>query len=181
MRHAATIFFICLLLAACGGPAPSTYLLPTPTTRPPTAAPATVAPTPTSQPPATEPSLDARTYGWQEDLHSLVPGMDALHPELDHGVSIKELNRQAEALGNTASTSTDDEMMVGVLRIVASVSADGCDGHLGAYVWGTGTYPVDSLPLRLWLFDDGVYVVDALPRYEELIGEQNSLDGREPD
>ena len=43
------------------------------------------------------------------------------------------------------------------------VSADGCDAHTGAYVWGNGTYPLDSMPLRLWLFDEGVYIVDALP------------------
>ena len=68
--------------------------------------------------------------------------MDALHPELDHGISIDELNRQPRKRWATPHRhATDDEMMAGVLRIVASVSADGCDGHLGAYVWGTGTYP----------------------------------------
>jgi hypothetical protein len=66
--------------------------------------------------------------------------------------------------------STDDQMLVGVMRIVAMVSADGCDAHTGAYVWGGGTYAVDSLPLRLWAFDEGMVIVDALPPYRELIG-----------
>ena len=81
-----------------------------------------------------------------------------------------DLNDAAERLSQSVPQATDDELLAGVLRIVASVSAAGCDGHLGAFVWGTGSYPVDSLPLRLWLFDDGVYIVDALPPYEDLVG-----------
>ena len=76
--------------------------------------------------------------------------------------------------------ASDDELLVGVMRIVAMVSAHGCDGHLGAFVWGTGSYPVDSLPLRLWLFDDGVYIVDALPPYEETRWFAYHVDGWPP-
>jgi hypothetical protein len=65
---------------------------------------------------------------------------------------------------------TDDEIMVDVLKVVAMVSAKGCDGHTGAFIWGTGTYPVDSLPLRLWWFGEGLAVVDALPPYGDLVG-----------
>ena len=96
--------------------------------------------------------------------------MDAFHPQLDHGISIAELDEAVADLSTAIPNLTDDELLAGVMRIVASVSADGCDGHLGAYVWGTGSYPVDSLPLRLWLFDDGVYIVDALAPYEEFVG-----------
>jgi hypothetical protein len=96
--------------------------------------------------------------------------MDALHPQLDHGVSLDELNAQVDALVDAVPTLTDDELLAGVMRTVAMVSRDGCDAHTGAYVWGGERYPLDSLPLRLWLFDDGVYVVDALAPYRELIG-----------
>ena len=80
--------------------------------------------------------------------------------------------------------ATDDELLVGVLRIVAMVSASGCDAHTGAYVWGSGTYPVDSLPLRLWLFakddetGDEVVVVDALAPYAAMVGSRiDTIDG----
>lgn len=69
-----------------------------------------------------------------------------------------------------APTLTDDELMVGVARIAALVSAKGGDGHTGLFVWGTGSYPVESLPLRLWLFGDDVVIVDALAPYRDLIG-----------
>src|SRR5262245_28667802 len=111
-----------------------------------------------------------RVAGWQSDLALLVPGMDRLHPNLGHGTPVAELEAAASQLTDAAATLTDDQLLIGVLRIVAMVSAKGCDAHTGAFIWGTGTYPVDSLPLRLWLFDDDVVVVDALAPYQGLIG-----------
>ncbi len=116
----------------------------------------------------------------------LVPGMAAIHPDLTHGVSRADLDAAVAALSATVDTETDDQLMVGVLRIVAMVSAAGCDAHTGAYIWGSGTYPVDSLPLRLWLFPDEtggdgdeVVVVDALPPYQELVGSRiDTIEGR---
>jgi len=96
--------------------------------------------------------------------------MAAIHPDLTHSTSRTDLDAAVAALSATVETATDDELMVGVLRIVAMVSAAGCDAHTGAFIWGSGTYPVDSLPLRLWLFGDEAVVVDALPPYEGLIG-----------
>jgi hypothetical protein len=103
--------------------------------------------------------------------------MAAIHPDLTHSTSRADLDAAVAALSATVDTATDDQLMVGVLRIVAMVSAAGCDSHTGAYIWGSGTYPVDSLPLRLWLFPkdsgadgDEVVVVDALPPYAALIG-----------
>ena len=117
--------------------------------------------------------------GWRSDLGLLVPGMDRLHPDLDHGASLDDLTAAVDDLGAEVPDATDDELMVGVARIVAMVSADGCDGHTGAFVWGTGTYPVDSLPFRLWLFDEEVVIVDALPPYEDLVDARiDTIEGR---
>ena len=96
--------------------------------------------------------------------------MDAIHPDLGHDTPVADLEAAVATLSGEIATATDDELMVGVLRIVAMVSVAGCDGHTGAFIWGTGSYPVDSLPLRLWLFEDEVVIVDALPPYEALIG-----------
>lgn len=110
-----------------------------------------------------------RVSGWRDDLALIVPGMDRIHPNLTHGVTLEALNGAVQTLSESIPTLTDDEVMVGVLRSVAMVSAAGCDGHTGAFIWGTGTYPVESLPLRLWLFEDEVVVVDALPPFEGLV------------
>jgi hypothetical protein len=120
-----------------------------------------------------------RAAGWRSDLERIVPGMDRIHPNLTHGTALAALEEAVDALSAAVEASTDDELMVGVLRIVAMVSAAGCDGHTGAFIWGTGSYPVDSLPLRLWLFEHELVVVDALPPYEDLIGSRvDTLEGR---
>jgi hypothetical protein len=133
-------------------------------------------------PSVAQPSPDAtvdRVNGWRSDLGQLVPGMDRLHPDLDHGTTLEALNAAVDELAVDVPNTSDDELMVGVARIVAMVSADGCDGHTGAFVWGTGTYPVDSLPFRLWLFEDEVVIVDALPPYEDLIDSRiDTVEGR---
>jgi hypothetical protein len=158
------IVVVGLLAAACG---------PTPlgTATPPPGSP-TSNPPPAASPSAT--ATDQRDAGWRSDLESLVPEMARLHPNLTHGTSRAALDGAVTDLIATIPTATDDELMAGVLRIVAMVSAGGCDAHTGAFIWGTGTYPVESLPLRVWLFPyelgDALTIVDALPPYRDLIG-----------
>jgi hypothetical protein len=152
----------------------------TPTTAP------SPAPSPVSSTPGSSASAgpsaatgDARIAGWRADLEALVPGIDRLHADLTHGTSREDLDAAVAALEATIASATDDELMVGVLRIVAMVSAGGCDAHTGAFIWGTGSYPVHSLPLRLWWFDDGIRIVDALDPYRDLIGARiDTIGGR---
>jgi hypothetical protein len=147
---------LALVVAAC---APAPTIGPSSGSQPPTA--------PASTVPSAAPD---RVAGWIDDLEMLIPEMAAIHPDLGHSTPVAELESAVESLIDRIPASNDDELMVGILRIVALVSAAGHDGHTGAFIWGTGTYPVSSLPLRLWLFPEGVYIVDALPPYEDLVG-----------
>jgi hypothetical protein len=119
---------------------------------------------------ATPAATRDRIAGWRSDLAQLVPGMDRLHPDLGHGTPVSELQAAVDDLTARVPDLTDDQLLVGVMHVVALVSAHGCDAHTGAFVWGTGTYPVESLPLRVWLFGDDVVIVDTLPPYERLVG-----------
>jgi hypothetical protein len=174
---------VALSLAACAPPV-SPSLAPTAggstgaTSPAPTSA-ATTAPTPQG-------SL-TREQAWADDLSRIVPGLDRIHPDPFRHTSRAEMEAAVADLSARAGTLTDDELMVGVLRIAALVSAGGCDGHTGGFPWGAGGYPMDSLPLRLWLFPtevagepvDELVVVDALPPYEDLVGARiDSIEGR---
>ena len=169
MRPFVARICLAIVLAACQA---------VPLTAGPTASPGRTAPglAPTASPTAA-PTAD-RVAGWRSDLAALVPGMDRLHPDLGHGTPVSELEQAAAALAATVPAATDDELMVGITRIVARVSANGCDAHTGAYFWGGGASPVDSLPLRLWWFDEGLFVVDALEPYRSLVGARiDAIDG----
>jgi hypothetical protein len=97
--------------------------------------------------------------------------MAANHPDLFHDTPQSEIERAIDDLKGRTATATDDELMAGVAHIVALVSAGGRDAHTGLYPWSPDSeYPVHSLPLRLWLFPDGIHVVDALAPYGDLIG-----------
>ena len=169
VRSAAVALFI--VIAACQ---------PAPSAQPPSAgATAGTTPTPSTAASATPAATVDRVAGWRSDLAMIVPGMDALHPDLTHGTSLEALNAAVDELSASVEEETDDELMVGVARVAAMVSADGRDAHTGLYVWGSGTYPVDSLPLRLWLFEDEVVIVDALPPDEGLVDATiTSVEGR---
>lgn len=157
---------LAILIAACG---PSPSLAP-PTSAPPSAPPAaSVAATPTTAPATPQGSLD-RVGGWQADIAAIIPGLERIHPDPFHGTPEAVLEAAAAALSADAPNLSDDQLMVGIARIAALVSARGCDGHTGVYIWGTGTYPVESLPLRLWLFGDDLVIVDVLGEHQELIG-----------
>ena len=164
-RSVARIAALALLAAACS-PSPSTQ----PTAPSASAPPATALASPSpSAAPTPQGSLD-RVSGWRADIAAIIPGLERIHPNPFHGTPKADIEAAAAALSAEAATLTDDQLMVGVARIAALVSAQGCDGHTGVYMWGTGTYPVESLPLRLWLFGDDLVIVDALAPHEELIG-----------
>jgi hypothetical protein len=128
--------------------------------------------------PTADASADPRTAGWRADIDQLIDGLKARHPNIESQVALSDLEQAATSLAERVPTATDDELMVGIMGIVAMVSAKGCDAHTGAYVWGGGSYPITSMPLRLWLFGSEVYIVDALPPYQGLIGQRiTSVDG----
>jgi hypothetical protein len=180
-RRVATLAAIAgVLLASACGPAPVATDQPVPTS---TGTPLASALASAPAGPTVRPTVD-RATGWRTDLEQLIPGMAAIHPNLTHSTTRAALDQAVADLVGAIDASTDDELMVGVLRIVAMVSAAGCDAHTGAYIWGSGTYPVDSLPLRLWLFPgehaDQLVIVDALAPYQALIGSRiDAIEGRD--
>jgi hypothetical protein len=110
-----------------------------------------------------------RDAQWRADLETLLPGLADLHPDLSDGVPTA-LSAEVAQLVDAVPTSTDDELMVGVMRVMTHVASTGRDGHTGLFVWGVGAYETHSLPLRLWFFADGLYVEDALPPDRGLVG-----------
>ena len=118
-----------------------------------------------------------RDERWEQDIDSLVTQMEAIHPDLFHGVPKASFDAQVDDLVAATPTLTDDEVLVGMMQLVAVISSKGRDGHMG--LW-----PPDNpdavlrFPLRLWEFPDGLYVTDAQPPHDGLVGSKvRSVDG----
>ena len=175
MRRPALLALL-ILLAGCS---PAVVASPT---GPPASSAATAAHTPETPPASVAPpsATDDRVAGWQADLDGLIPALEALHPDLFHDTPKADFERASASLRATVATASDDALMVGTCRLVALVSAHGRDSHTGLYPWSPDSgFPVHSLPLRVWLFPDGIHVIDALAPYEDLIGAQvQSVAGR---
>jgi hypothetical protein len=67
-----------------------------------------------------------------------------------------EFDREVRALGKHVATLTVPQFELEVARLVAI----GGNGHTTAHI-----PPMDVLPIRLWWFDDGLYVVSAEARH----------------
>lgn len=127
------------------------------------------APAEPTGPAVTDPPVPTREDRWAEDVAYLVEQMEAIHPDPDHGVPPAELHRAAAELVAELPSLDDDEVLVGIMSLVALVGSDGGDGHMG--VWPPDNpLVVRRYPIRVWEFPDGVFVTAARPPYEDLVG-----------
>lgn len=130
------------------------------------------------QPPPADPSTPSlngasdREAGWAADLRSLVTLRERHHPEPWHGIERELYVRAVEAIVARIGQLSDDQLMVEATRLAAMPTWAGRDGHGGIYPWGEGTFGTHLLPLRLYRFSDGWFVVDALGPHEDLIGDR---------
>ncbi len=124
--------------------------------------PATVAVEETSsQPVATEaaPETTSRAPGTPEgDLDLLLESLERYHPDPFHGIDRPTFVAALGDLRASLASIAPEEAMVELMRLWAALGSDGGEGH--QLVAGPGDAPV--LPLRLYQFDDGVFVTDAL-------------------
>jgi Peptidase family S41 len=131
----------------------------------------TTAPTPVSRPasaaPSAEPSVAASvpptstpvsTVDAAADLDTLLELLEAIHPEPFHGIARDAWVGHLREIQASLAGATAEETMVEVMRLVASLSHAGRDGHQIAFPPDGGP----MLPIRVFEFADGLFVTDAL-------------------
>lgn len=124
---------------------------------------------PSSSPTASGSPVLTRDALWAEDVAYLVERIEAIHPDPDHGVSSEELHGAADELVGELSALNDDEVLVGIMRLIALAGSGGGDGHMG--IWPPGNpETVHRFPIRVWEFPDGVFVTAARSPNEDLVG-----------
>ena len=109
----------------------------------------------------------SRVDGWLHDL-------DLLQREIDRKAykgeryNEKLVRTEIEDLRKKVSKLTDNELVLEVIKIMVKVG----DGHSWAFPPPDKLDFKNSLPLLLYQFKEGLYVIAGDPKYKELLGNQ---------
>lgn len=98
----------------------------------------------------------SRDEKWQKDLSYLQKALPKKHVDLFFNMSEDDFNRQIDELKNNVSKLSDEEVVAGIYKIVASVS----DAHTKAYRNYEKRYP-----LQFYYFDDDIYLINTTENY----------------
>ena len=114
-----------------------------------------------------------RDDGWRYDVAFLVMEIRRLRGHLGGRPLPQALFTAAEALNADIPHLTDDQIALGLIHIVALIG----DGH--SWLSNTGATPAEGaavevntriLPVQFWLFEDGMYIIDAAEAERRWIG-----------
>jgi tetratricopeptide (TPR) repeat protein len=107
-----------------------------------------------------------RAERWAFDLDYLARRMEKIHYNLYAKVSREKFREAVDGLKRQADDLKDDEMAVGVQRILAMVG----DGHTTLMWHNPGPRPPQRYPVELYLYKEGLYVRGAAPEYAGVFG-----------
>jgi hypothetical protein len=98
-----------------------------------------------------------------EDVRELGTQIAQIHPDAFRSVSRTRFESDVSALAQRAPSISGNELLVGMLRIIASLGPR--NGHTGLFPGDPAhTRELHFYPVRLYDFADGMYVVDATDR-----------------
>ena len=103
-----------------------------------------------------------------DDLAVLLETLERSHPEPFHAVTREHFVAALDAYEAELPELSPDEAVVGLMRVLALLSREGRDGHQFAFPTEEHEGPV--LPIRVYEFAEGLFVTDALPPHEEIVG-----------
>jgi len=98
-----------------------------------------------------------RVTEWTDDLRALETQLGSVHARYKQCGIPPSLRNELEDLIGRAGSLSDSEMTVEVQRVLASVG----DGHTLLFPFGMKRGSLRRLPVMLWQFDDGVFVVQS--------------------
>ena len=120
---------------------------------------------PTTKPPA-GPVYDLTADQWRADLKFMSEEMQRRHKNLYHTTTPEKFAAAVADLDARIPTLQRNEIIVGMMRIAAMVG----DGHTRVDPRKDIRFGFPSLPLKLYLFDDGLFVRAAAPQHAQLVG-----------
>jgi hypothetical protein len=113
---------------------------------------------------AAMPAVKLSADQWRSDIRFLGDELAKRHRNAFHRLKKEDYDGAVKALYDAAPRMTDDEIVVGMMKIVAMVK----DGHTSLVAmpfFRSGIFPV-----KYYWFSDGLYIVNAAPQHADLVG-----------
>ncbi len=110
--------------------------------------------------------VQGRVAGWRYDLDLWLKEVRRLHPDPFAVVPEADFVARVEDLKRRVPDLTDEQVMMGLIRLATLLG----DGHSGIRPLPASKVAVRSLPLQLYAFSDGLFVIDADSAYADLVG-----------
>jgi tetratricopeptide (TPR) repeat protein len=107
-----------------------------------------------------------RDSGWAHDLWFLAREVRRKSHHVTRGVSLDEFEAQLSAMKSRIPALSDGQIHAELTRLVASLG----DGHTQFHAPEADLASRLALPLRFYLFEEGLHVVAAHPDYQALLG-----------
>jgi hypothetical protein len=97
---------------------------------------------------------------WEKDIDYLADKLPKKHKNLFFKLTEEEFNNKINTLKDSLDEMNDDEIMMGIQRIVASVGDKHTTTNISAGI---------MFPMELYWFKDGFYVINTSPEYEKIM------------
>ncbi|MBX3390329.1 MAG: hypothetical protein KF691_12845 [Phycisphaeraceae bacterium] len=112
-----------------------------------------------------EESDPAKRWAWDFDF--LARRMKQMHWNLYANVSKEKFLAEIEALKSAAASGvSEDRLRARISRLLAMVG----DGHTTLAAYAEGEKALNRIPLHLWAFPEGIYVIGAPEDLKETVG-----------
>ncbi|MDB4914153.1 MAG: hypothetical protein JWM95_1797 [Gemmatimonadetes bacterium] len=109
----------------------------------------------------------SRIAGWQYDIDYLSGEVARVAPDYRAAPLPTEFVRRRDALKRSVPKLMDEQILVEINRMLATLH----QGHTGMWSVAPGSrLRLTKLPLQLYAFPDGIFVVDASEKHRDLIG-----------
>ena len=100
-----------------------------------------------------------RNIAWRKDIDYLSKELPKNHVNLFFKLSEKEFNKEIKILKRNVYKLNDDEIMIELMKIFAAIG----DEHTNI-----NYFDGNRFPLKFYWFEDGIYVIDTIPEYNEI-------------
>ncbi len=122
------------------------------------------------------PDVVGRDAGWVHDLDFWFGEVRRLHPDPFAATSEAEFAARVQRLRERIPALTDEQVMVELLKLAVLLG----DGHSGLRPLPESRVQMRRLPLQLYAFADGLFVIDADSAHASLIGAEVLAIGARP-